>query len=143
MALLGPGEAELKVGENTYRIVLKTAGLAALQKHFSVPGKVADLDDLLSKVNAGSVEHIVVFIWAALLKHHPEFTIETTTDLIDDAGGVMGLAMQLLDVGQGVVPDPVDVKELSEGVKKNPRKARARTPAGTGENSNSRLGASA
>lgn len=132
------GEVQLKVGAHTYRLVMKTAGLMRFQKHFSTPQQIADLDDLLSKVNAGSLEHIVPFVWASLLKYQPDFTLEDTFSLIDEAGGIAGLGAQLLTLGLSTVPDTADIEELSRGSKKktNPRKARA-ARTGTGGNSTS------
>jgi len=134
------GEIELASGPNTYVLVLKTAGLAALQKRFSPPGAIRDLDVVLQEVmrgcQAGSLEHIIAMFWASLQKHHPGTTYDETVNIIDDAGGVKGVGEQLAGLNLSATPDPKDLEELkpSNG---NPPKAQPRK-RGAGANSTSR-----
>lgn len=127
MANVEKGEFDLVLGDKTYTLTLKTAALMALQKHFSTAEQLADLDDVMRRVEAGSIEHVVAFLWACLRKYHPEISFDQATNLIDEAGGLDELHRHFADVSKSVVPDPKDVKELASLTKepKRPRKARA------------------
>lgn len=134
------GEVELKSDGKTYTLVLKTSGLAALQKRFSPPGMVRDLDVVLSEVmrgcQAGSLEHIIAMFWASLQKHYPGTTYEETADIIDAAGGVKGVGEQLAGLNLSATPDPKDLEELRPTTG-NPRKAQPQT-RGVGASSTSK-----
>lgn len=133
------GEFDLVVNGKTYTLTLKTAGLMALQKHFSTPESVADLTDIFRQVEAGSVEHQVAMLWACLRKYHPEVTFDQAIDWLDDASG-LGAVMALFDdVGASTRPDPRDIDELP---KTRPQKARAQR-RGTGESGTSSRAGSA
>jgi hypothetical protein len=140
MANREKGEVDLVINGTTYTLTLKTAALMALQKHFSTPEKVADLDQIMERANAGSIEDVVAVLWASMQKFHPDVTFERAVNLIDDLGGIGGLGAAMKEVTASMAPDPADVKELAE-VPKSPRKARA--TRGTGETGTSKLAASA
>lgn len=139
MANTGKGEFDLIVGDRRYVLTLGTAGLRALQNHFTEPGQpAADLGAVMERVMSASIDHIIVFLWACLRKYHPEMTLEAMPNWIDDAGGVFGLMEHIGELADTTAPDPQDVQELG-AVKANPRKARAKR--GTGANGSSRPGA--
>lgn len=123
------GEATLVIEGRTYTFALKTVGLMALQKHFSTPDRVASIGHILARVNEGSLEHIVAFLWASLRKYHPEMTIDQTMALIDDAG-LDTLMDGIAGVAESTQPDPQDAIELGM-VATNPHKAQTRR-RGTG-----------
>ena len=135
------GEVTLTIGEKAYTMTLKTAGLAALQKRLSPAGKVTPLDKVLLEVNDAinqqSLEHIVIFLWASFRKYHPEITESRVMDLIDEAGGVVGLETKLSEIAQSVQPDKEDLEELTRGA--NPQKAQAKKMRGAGARSVSAL----
>lgn len=110
------GEVEITSDGKTYVLVLKTAGLAALQKRFSPPGTIRDLDVVLNEVlrgvKAGSLDHIIAMIWAALQKHYQGTTYDEAVDIIDNAGGIKGLSEQLAALNLSATPDPKDLEEL-------------------------------
>jgi hypothetical protein len=81
---------------------------------------IAELD---RSVKAESLEHIVVFLWAALQKYHKGMTEDDAINLIDDAGGIPGLDAVFSELSASMTPDAEDVKELTP---KRPRKAQAR-----------------
>ena len=134
------GEVDLVINGTTYTLTLKTAALMAFQKRFSTSEKPADLEVLMSKAQAGSLEHVMALFWAALQKFHPEITFDHAVNLIDDAGGIEKLDATLLEAAQSTVPDPKDAEELKEAVAR-PRKAR-QTP-GSGGSGSSALAKSA
>lgn len=135
------GEYELTVNGTTYTLVLKTAGLIALQNRFSTPEKLASLDDLFQAAREGSIEHRVAFMWAALRKYHPDVTFEQTMDLIDDSDEAATFMAAFAAVLRTATPDPADVEELKEAGTDRPRKARVKR--GTGEIGSSGLAKSA
>jgi hypothetical protein len=121
------GEVALTINGKTYTLVLKTAGLIAIQKRLSPAGKTRPLVDVIAEldrsVKAESLEHIVVFLWAALQKYHKGMTEDDAINLIDDAGGIPGLDAVFSELSASMTPDAEDVKELTP---KRPRKAQAR-----------------
>jgi hypothetical protein len=131
------GEVELTIAGQTYRLALKTKGLMALQQHFSVGDRIGDLDEIFDRANKGSIEHIVAFLWAALRRYHPEVTFDGTADLVDAAGGVLGLGRLFGELQAASAPDPRDVEELAPppGETANPPTAQARRRRGTGAGS--------
>jgi hypothetical protein len=136
------GEFEVKVKDKTYTLTLKTAGLMALQQHFSTPDKLADLSEIFQRVMNDSIEHQVAMVWACLRKYHPEVTFTDAVDWIDDAEGLQALTTHIDSLSAASQPDPADLAELSTGGgESRPRKARAKR--GTGVNGTSSLAASA
>ena len=89
------GEADLTINGKTYRLVVKTAGLAAIQKRLSPAGSIKPLPlviaELQAAVQAQSLEHLVVFLWAALQKYHKGMSEDDAMNLIDEAGGIGGI----------------------------------------------------
>lgn len=134
MANVEKGEFDLVLGGKTYTLTLKTAALMALQKHFSTPDRLADLTDVMQRVEAGSIEHVVAFLWACLRKYHPEITFDQATNLIDEAGGLAELDRYFADVAGSTVPDPKDAKELAALTVKAKRPRKAQVRPGTGGN---------
>lgn len=137
MSVLKPGEVEFVVGDERFTLTLKTGGLIALQKRFSVGDRIADVQAILEKAAAGSIEHVTAIMWAAFQKYHPDVTFERAVDLIDEAGGLDRVSQQLGVLSESTQPDPADVKELAE---ENPRTAQAKR--GPGGRSRSRPSAS-
>jgi hypothetical protein len=133
--MAGDGEATLVVEGVTYRFALKTAGLMALQKHFSTADRVAPIGEILARVNEGSIEHIVAFLWASLRKYHPAMTLEQTMALVDDAG-LDTLMDGISGVAGSTQPDPRDALELGMTAA-NPQQAQTRR-RGTGASGNSK-----
>lgn len=127
-----PGEVTLRVGGKTYILALKMAGLMALQKRLSPAGSVKRLDVLLPELERAikeqSLEHLVVFIWAAMQKHQPGTSEADAMNLIDDAGGLVGLEAAFRELKDSVMPDADDMKELAPagGGEGRPRKAQAK-----------------
>lgn len=126
------GEVPITIGGKTYALALKMAGLSALQKRLSPPDKKLKLDELIieleQQINAQSLEHIAVFLWAALQKYHPTLTERDAMNLIDEMGGLEGLATTFAAVMESLKPDPQDVEELTppKTDKTNPRRAQVR-----------------
>lgn len=124
------GEIPLEIGDKTYVLTLKTAGLAALQRRFSPAGSIIPLDQLMKDIETAlkkqSIEHCVAFFCAALQKHHKGITEDQVMDLIDEAGGIPGIALQLEQLGISLAPDKEDVQELVGVADGNPQKARTK-----------------
>lgn len=153
------GEVDLVINGTTYTLTLKTAALMALQQHFSTPVDVvekaadgsvalvtkgvADLDVIMARVAAGSIEHVVALLWASMQKFHPDVTFQKAVSLIDDLGGIEALSDAFAEIQKSTVPDPRDTKELEDGKAKSDRPRKARATHGTGESGISKLAASA
>ena len=125
------GEADLTINGKTYRLVVKTAGLAAIQKRLSPAGSIKPLPlviaELQAAVKAQSLEHLVVFLWAALQKYHKGMSEDDAMNLIDEAGGIGGIDKAFADLAKSMNADPEDVAELvPAGEPAGPRKAQAR-----------------
>jgi hypothetical protein len=136
------GEFDIAIGAATYTLVLNTNAMALLEDHFSTRDKEVTFDQVIARVNAGSVRHIRALVWAALQQHHPTVTIPEAGTLIQEAGGLAGFTQQLLAMMKGTHADPDDLAAL--GVKPdtgNPRQAQAGA-RGTGRHSSATRGAS-
>lgn len=125
------GEVSLVIKGKTYTLVLKTAGLIAVQTRLSPAGgpkrKLLEVvAELERAVKSESLEHIVIFMWAALQKYHPGLTEMDAMNLIDDIGGIPGLESAFGELAESMAPDEDDVKELATTARSaNPPKARA------------------
>ena len=139
MANAERGELEVKIGDKTYTLVLRTAALIALQKHFSTAERVADMGEILTKMEARSMEHLVAGFWAALQKYHAGITYEEAVTLLDDCEDWEKIAVLFSALVAANRPDAQDVKEVTEA---NPTKARARI-RGIGGRRTSKLAVSA
>lgn len=135
------GEVGMTIGSAAYTLVLNTNAMALLEDHFSRPDKEVTFDQVLARVNAGSVRHIRALVWAALHQFHPTVTIEHAGDLIQQAGGLTGFTAQLMAMVGGTQANPDDLKTLGVKPDANPRKAQA-GGRGTGTRSSGTRGGS-
>jgi hypothetical protein len=124
------GELEVVINGTTYTLVLRTAALIALQKHFSTPDKVADMEEILRCMEARSFEHLVAGFWASLQKYHAGVTYEEAVNLLDDCNDWERISELFSALIAANRPDVKDVKELQS---ERPLKARTRRVNGTGE----------
>lgn len=122
------GEVAVEIGGVEYTLVLDTNALVRLEDVFSTSQKDVTFVEILERVNRNSMRHIRALVWAALQRHHPKVTMERAGDLIQEAGGILGLAEKLEGLMRSSTPDKADVAELS--VSPNPQKARGDRPAG-------------
>jgi len=70
------GEVEFSAGGKTYKAVLNTNAMAALEKELGQ--RVHSLENSLTTTRA--------VLWASLRKHHADVTLEATGDLMDELG---------------------------------------------------------
>jgi hypothetical protein len=122
MANRQKGEVNLVVDGRTYTLVLDIDAMCALEEHFSTPSHDATWDEIAVKVNKGSVRVVRALIWAMLQRHHPELSVVDAGHLMNDAGGILGLAKVLKVAMESATPDPEDIKALGVG-KANPQQA--------------------
>lgn len=149
MANREKGEIDVTVEGRAYTLVLDTNAMVALETLFSTPGHEVTFDQVLARVNAGSVRHIRAFVWAALRRHHAEITVDGAGDLIHAAGGLQAFSNQLLAMVGGTTADPKDIKALGGGgsggsgaADANPPKAQPGKRRGTGGRSTATRAAS-
>jgi hypothetical protein len=103
--------------------------LIVLQNKLSTGNGPASMQAIFDAVTSGSLEHIRSVFWAGLLRYHPDITVEEAGHIIDDLG--LDGVSEVLDQAQSAAnPDQRDLDDL--GVKRNPRKARAKVRIGTG-----------
>lgn len=134
MANREKGEIDLTIAGTTYTFKLGTAALIALQESVSAPPQIESVESIWAQIARGRIKYVRALLWAGLQKFHRGITLDQVDDLLDDA--TQDEVQRLLsDLGLTTQPAPEDMKELSEGVTKRPRKARA--IRGTGGNSTS------
>jgi hypothetical protein len=124
MANRQKGEVNLVVDGRTFTLVLDIDAMCALEEHFSTPSHDATWDEIAAKVNKGSVRVVRALIWAMLQRHHPDLSVLDAGHLMNDAGGIVGLARVLKVAMESATPDPEDIKALGAG-KANPQQAQA------------------
>lgn len=134
------GEVGLEIGGKSYTLVLNTNAMALLEDSFSTRDHEVTFDQVLARVNAGSVRHIRALVWAALHEHHPEITVPQTGNLIQEAGGLAAFTAQLVAMMGTTSADPKDLAAIAGGAV-NPRKAQAGA-RGTGTRSSRTRGGS-
>lgn len=136
MANREKGEIGIEIAGTTYTLSMGMNGMAALEELFSREGKDVTFQEVLRRVNAGSLRYQRAFIWAAFHQHHPDLTVDQVGELIDAAGGIFAFASTLVRLAGGTIPNPEDLRTLGvkpgEPGKPGPRKAQARTADGTG-----------
>jgi hypothetical protein len=131
MAMSERGAVSLVVNGKTYTLEMTINGIVALEELLSTNEKPVTFGDVLARVNAGSIRHLRAFVWAALREHHKEITLEGTGTLIQDVGGLDGLASQLLALTGSTTPDARDIRALGvETVR--PQKGQAKRRGGNG-----------
>jgi hypothetical protein len=128
------GEIRIEIAGKSYTLVLNTNGLIALQDACSTPKAITPIEDIYAAVMQGSLRHVRAFLWAALQKYHPQFSLVDVGDLIDQAGGITGMGEIMQRVQRASEPDAADARELAKpGAGANPPKARVRRRRGTGD----------
>lgn len=135
------GEVGMTIGGEAYTLVLNTNAMALLETLFSTAEKEVTFDQVLARINAGSVRHIRGFVWAALKQFHPTITIEKAGDLIQQAGGLTAFTDQLIAMVGGTQANQDDLASMGVKPGANPRKAQA-GGRGTGTRSSGTRGAS-
>lgn len=130
------GRVVMTLGGKAYTFMWGTRAIREMQEALSTPDHLVSPDEIFREIRRNRIKYVSTFIWAGLLKHHPETTPDGADDILDSASPEE-VEKLIREFGLGLTPDPDDVKELSKGAKANPRKAR---PArrGTGSTSTSK-----
>lgn len=127
MANREKGEIRLDAGGKVYRLVLNTNAMAVAEAAISTPDQDVFWDDLWAKATAGSVRHLRALLFGMLQKFHSNLTLEDVGGLVDEIGGLVGLAHVLKNAADAASPDPDDMKALP---KPEAEQARPRTAQG-------------
>lgn len=133
------GEVSITVGETTYTMVFNMGAMIAAEEKAEAIGMPLTWDEIVTKADQGSARCFRLFIWAMLIKHHPQVTLDQVSDLIDQVGGALGMQRAVQAAHRSVQPDRRDVQALGS----TPRPRKARAVNGTGARSTSRPVASA
>jgi len=144
MANRAKGEVSLEIDGQAYTLIMTTDAMAQLEALFSTPAREVTFQQILDRVNAGSVRHIRGFVWAALQRHHPALTVTAAGELIDAAGGLEGFGAQLLALAGTTTPAPEDLQALGVAPEARPHPAQGtKRQRGTGGRSTATPAASA
>lgn len=139
MANRQKGEAEIQAGGKTYVLRMTMTSMCQAEDKMSTPDKDVTFVEIMQKADRGSMRHMRVVFWAALLPHQPHMTLQDASDVIEEIGGVPALGAALLAMSKASQPDAED---LPKG--KRPPKAQVNGAAtGTGAISTSKPGAQA
>lgn len=126
------GEVAIEIDGTLYTFAAGINTLAAIEGALSGNGKRVTWLDAIREVNAGSITHVRVFMWAMLQRHHRGLTPEAVGDLIDRVG-LETINEKFAEILRASYPDPEVLKAL--GVNVNPPTAQDRN--GTGASSSS------
>lgn len=132
---LDVGFVRMTLGGEEYRFVWGTLAIREMQEVLSTPDHLVSPDEIFREIKRNRLKYICALVWGGLLKHHPGITLKDVDDILDSATDAEMQAL-VKEFGLDLAPDPADAKELSKGVKKNPRTAQAKR--GTGEHSTSK-----
>ena len=128
------GEVEIDVGGKTYVLVMDFEAMCQLEDKLSTADKDVTFVEVMQKADRGSMRHMRAVLWAALLRHQPDITLQDVTNVIQTLGGVNGLNKALLAVSKATRPDAED---LPKG--KRPQRAQVNgATTGTGAISTSK-----
>jgi len=110
------GEVPLKVGDQTYTLLLSINALCELESETGVP--VPQLAESLNKPENVRLTTVRAIVWAALQERHPKVTLKDAGAIIHEAGlpAVMDAIGQAF---QSAFPEATGEQE------QNPRKAKA------------------
>jgi hypothetical protein len=118
------GTIELTANGTVYRLVFNTRAMEALEVIESTKDREVTYDEVMARVMKGSVRAMVSLLWSMSREHHPEMTRADMARLIDDVGGLEGVAAVVQTAIGEVSPDAADVEALGlEGTPARPHKA--------------------
>lgn len=109
MANKQKGEFTLKAGKARYTLRLTTNAVCELEDFAGAQNSVGvgrTWDQVLQGIDKGSLKDVRLFFWVALREHHPDIATDDLTSLkavgniIDQAGGLMGVAKQIAQLVQ-------------------------------------------
>ncbi len=115
------GELPITLNGQAYTLKLTTNALCLMEGCFS---PLRPFGVIVANVSRGSFSDLRAFLWASLQAHHPTLTLAAVGDLIDQCGGIEGLAKTLTDL--------VEANKDAEGTDRPPA-----AQAGTGVSSTS------
>lgn len=138
-----PRQFTTEIDGHVYTFEMTIEAMETLEALFSTPQQEVTFLDIARRVSRGSARHFKRFIWASLLAHQPDTTLEDAARLINEAGGMLAMDGLLGQLATEASPDPKDLTALGVKPEKNPPKAQARTKGGTGQSSIARPAASA
>lgn len=84
------GELALNIEGQSYTLKLTTNAVCEME---TLSGRT--FDQVMLRIQHGSMSDIRLFFWAALQSHHPKVTLVDVGDLIDAAGGLGAVKTQL------------------------------------------------
>ena len=121
MANKQKGEFILKAGKQRYTLRLTTNAVCELEDFAGAQTKAGvgrTWDQVLQGIDKGSLKDVRLFFWVALREFHPDVasddigSLKTIGNVIDQAGGLMGVAKQItaLVTLNAAIPDEEDTE---------------------------------
>ena len=124
------GEVSFQVDGTSYTLVMSINGILEVEDAASaIAGQPMLFDQVGRKVAEGNVRYLRVLFWGLLRKYHRDLTLDEVGDLIDAAGGLIGIQRLITTALDASAPDEADKKALGAD-KDRPRRARAVTGSG-------------
>lgn len=116
------GEISLTADDKTYTLAFNTRAMAALEDHFSTPDREVTYDEVMKRVEKGSVRAIVGLLYAMAVTHHPDMTYAQMERVVDAAGGILGISQIVQKALIEMNPDASDLEAL--GITPDAKRAR-------------------
>lgn len=136
MANRHKGDFTLKAGKQRYTLRLTTNAVCELEDFegaLTRSGTPRTWDQILTGIDKGSLKDVRLFFWVALREHHPDIatddkaSLKAVGDLIDRAGGVMGVAQQITALVALNAPTGEDDEDAEVPTTEGPPDAQAGT----------------
>jgi hypothetical protein len=132
------GTVTVEVEGQTWSLVLDLNAMVAVEGHFSTPGQHVTILDVAQQLQRGSLTHARVVVWASLMQHHPDATLDDAGRVML-AGGATVMQALLTTLTQALQADPQDLKAL--GVEAAGARPRPAQPGASGRVSKRTTGA--
>lgn len=91
------GEVSLDLAGTAYTLKLTTNAICLMEQAFQ---PLRPFAMIVANASRGSFSDLRAFLWASLQAHHPDLTIVKVGDLMDQAGGIDGLALKLAELAE-------------------------------------------
>lgn len=81
------GELALKVGDQTYTLVLDLNAICEIEEAMSTNGQLVTIAQVFIAAAHLSTRHVRVLLWGALQRHHKGTSLEFAGSLLEELGG--------------------------------------------------------
>ena len=106
----------ITIGDQTYQLRFTFNSFIRLEEELGIP--ISDIDKIFPTENkdgkvVGSVNlrDVRAFFWAGLIHENKDLTLEEAGELIEEAGGIVGIVETLVKAFSNAFPADEDVKK--------------------------------